>query len=84
MIAEVSNSQLDGDFPGLENIPEEHPEKVIIGQSPRQPRHSRRSSNDGFGSDLPLESSRIINSFRKMECVFETKSFHQVKKLHVV
>ncbi|XP_030457848.2 myosin-binding protein 7-like [Syzygium oleosum] len=88
MEQDPSNNQLDGDFPGLENIPE----KVIVGQSPRQPRHSRRSSNDGSGtfigiskdagSDLPLDSPRLTNSFKKMECVSETESFHQPKKLN--
>lgn len=88
MEQDPSNNQLDGDFPGLENIPE----KVIIGQSPRQPRHSRRSSNDGLGtlngigrdtrSDLPLASPRLTNSFKKMECVSETENFHLAKKLN--
>lgn len=78
MEQDPSNTQLDGDFPGLENIPE----KVIVGQSPRQPQHSRSSSNDGLGSDLPLDSPRLINSFKRMECVMETESPHQAKKLN--
>ncbi|XP_030531800.1 myosin-binding protein 7-like isoform X2 [Rhodamnia argentea] len=88
MEQDPSNNQMDGDFPGLENIPE----KVIVGQSPRQPRHSRRSSNDGLGtlngtsrdthSDLPLASPRLTNSFQKMECVSETENFYQAKKLN--
>ncbi|KAF8006873.1 hypothetical protein BT93_K1008 [Corymbia citriodora subsp. variegata] len=73
-----SNNQEDGDFPGLENIPE----KVIVGQSPRPPRHSRRSSIDDLASELPLDSPTLINSFKKMDCVSETESFHQAKKLN--
>ncbi|XP_022766902.1 myosin-binding protein 7 [Durio zibethinus] len=44
-------SQLDGDFPGTKNALE----KVIVGHSPRRPRHSRRLSTDSSNSFLVKE-----------------------------
>ncbi|XWS59329.1 hypothetical protein CRYUN_Cryun08bG0112500 [Craigia yunnanensis] len=44
-------SQLDGDFPGTKNLLE----KVIVGRSPRRPRHSRRLSTDSLNSVLVKE-----------------------------
>ncbi|KAE8684860.1 Myosin-binding protein 7 [Hibiscus syriacus] len=69
-------SQGDGCYPATKNVSE----KVIVGQSPRLPRHSRRHSGDSSNSDLPKEtgsefigdSPRFDNSFKKMEFVSET------------
>ncbi|XVE61343.1 hypothetical protein DITRI_Ditri06bG0031900 [Diplodiscus trichospermus] len=44
-------SQLDGDFPGTKNVLE----KVIVGHSPRRPRHSRMLSTDSLSSVLVKE-----------------------------
>ncbi|OMO51920.1 hypothetical protein CCACVL1_29496 [Corchorus capsularis] len=44
-------SQMDGDYPGTKNILE----KVIVGHSPRRPRHSMRFSTDSFNSVLGKE-----------------------------
>ncbi|KAB2096973.1 hypothetical protein ES319_A01G139700v1 [Gossypium barbadense] len=44
-------SELDGYFPGTKNVPE----KVIVGHSPRQSRHSRRLSSDSSTTFLAKE-----------------------------
>ncbi|XWS43305.1 hypothetical protein CRYUN_Cryun16bG0091600 [Craigia yunnanensis] len=44
-------SHLDGDVPGTKNVRE----KVIVGHSPRRPRHSRRLSTDSLNSVLVKE-----------------------------
>ncbi|XVF76023.1 hypothetical protein PTKIN_Ptkin13bG0234300 [Pterospermum kingtungense] len=56
-------SQLDGDFPATKNVLE----KVIVGHSPRRPRHSRRLSTDSsnsfrvkdIGSEFTSDSPRF-------------------------
>ncbi|XP_004494287.1 myosin-binding protein 7-like [Cicer arietinum] len=58
-------SQMNEDFCAKNII-----EKVIVGQSPRRNKHSRKFSCDSssFGPDLMLDSSpRINGSFRKMD-----------------
>ena len=80
-----SSSQLsrpNGDVTGTKNILE----KVIVGHSPRQPRHSRRLSTDSLNSVLVKEigseftgdspmlninSPRFNTSFKKMDLVSE-------------
>ncbi|KAE8726627.1 Myosin-binding protein 7 [Hibiscus syriacus] len=77
-----SGSQLDGEIPGTRNVFE----KVVVGHSPRRPRHSRRHSNDStnsffsremgseFISDSPkftFGSPRYNTSLKKMELVSE-------------
>lgn len=59
-----TNNQLDADFYGTKNILE----KVVVGQSPRRSRHSRKFSNDSsFFMGMPQvnESPRHASSFRK-------------------
>uniref|UniRef100_A0A5B6ZL07 GTD-binding domain-containing protein n=1 Tax=Davidia involucrata TaxID=16924 RepID=A0A5B6ZL07_DAVIN len=63
----------DGEFPSTKNVLE----KVIVGQSPRRPRHFRRFSTDSSGSffapvkemgpDFASDSPRLGSSFQKME-----------------
>ena len=78
-----NSSQLscpDGDVPGTKNILE----KVIVGHSPRQPRHSMRLSTDSLNSVLVKEigseftddspmfntnSPKFNTSFKKMDLV---------------
>ncbi|KAK8628835.1 hypothetical protein V6N13_009416 [Hibiscus sabdariffa] len=48
-----SSSQMDGSFPGTKNVLE----KVIVGQSPRRARHSRRFSTDSYNSLLAKETA---------------------------
>ncbi|MBA0849052.1 hypothetical protein Goshw_010661 [Gossypium schwendimanii] len=63
-------SQLDGYFPGTKNVPE----KVIVGHSPRQSRHSRRLSSDSsttfLAKEIPSEftgnSPRFISETDKI------------------
>ncbi|KAL4325340.1 hypothetical protein GQ457_11G008530 [Hibiscus cannabinus] len=62
-------SQQDGCFPGAKNVSE----KVIVGHSPRRPRHARGLSGDGSNSFPPKEMSsectgdspRFNTSFKK-------------------
>lgn len=72
-----SNSQLDGDFSGSKNISE----KVIVGHSPRRPRHSRKFSSDSpsframgreTGTELNGESPRFNTSFKKTDYVSQS------------
>ncbi|KDP36065.1 hypothetical protein JCGZ_08709 [Jatropha curcas] len=70
-----SSSQPDGEFSGAKNILE----KVIVGHSPRRPKHNRMLSGDSSssfmgmpreaGPDLATESPsfKFNNSFKKME-----------------
>lgn len=68
-------NQLDGDASGSKNVMD----KVIVGHSPRRPRHMRRFSSDSLNSvmETPKESAsefdspRINNSSRKMENISE-------------
>ncbi|GMJ12008.1 hypothetical protein like AT5G06560 [Hibiscus trionum] len=46
-------SQMDGCFPGTKNVSE----KVMVGHSPRRPRHARGLSGDGSNSFLPKETT---------------------------
>ncbi|TYH88062.1 hypothetical protein ES332_D01G161200v1 [Gossypium tomentosum] len=63
-------SQLDGYIPGTKNVPE----KVIVGHSPRQSRHSRRLSSDSsttfLAKEIPSEftgnSPRFISEMDKI------------------
>ncbi|KAK7284744.1 hypothetical protein RJT34_19497 [Clitoria ternatea] len=65
-------SQMDGDFSGKNML-----EKVIVGQSPRWSKHSRKFSCDSssFGPEYMMDSP----SFRKMDCVSE--DFSNLKKV---
>lgn len=68
------HSQPDGEFLATKNVLE----KVIVGHSPRFPRHLRRISTDSagsflangkeIGSDFAADSPRLGGSMRKMEC----------------
>ncbi|XP_021776025.1 myosin-binding protein 7-like [Chenopodium quinoa] len=62
--------QMNGDF-GSRNVLE----KVVVGQSPRRSRHSRRISTDSSGSvlgpDHTMDSPRFGTSFKKLDCVAE-------------
>ncbi|XP_022746455.1 myosin-binding protein 7-like isoform X2 [Durio zibethinus] len=84
-------SQLDGDFPGTKNILE----KVIVGHSPRRPRHLRRFSTDSLNSVLANEigseftgesprfnigSPRLNTSFKKMEFVSEMEEISSSRR----
>ncbi|KAK6232375.1 hypothetical protein SCA6_002448 [Theobroma cacao] len=51
-------SHVDGDFPGTKNVLE----KVIVGHSPRRPRHSRRVSTDSLNSVLAKEMGSEFTS----------------------
>ncbi|XP_044509125.1 myosin-binding protein 7-like isoform X2 [Mangifera indica] len=76
-------SQLDRDFSSGKNIFE----SVIVGQSPRRHKHSRRFSNDSSssymgmfketGSDFVTGSPRFNRSFKKME---QTEDFSTLRK----
>ena len=57
-------SQMDGEFNGKNII-----EKVIVGQSPRRNKHSRKFSCDSslFGPEFVPDSPRLNGSFRKMD-----------------
>ncbi|XVE75821.1 hypothetical protein DITRI_Ditri12bG0122600 [Diplodiscus trichospermus] len=78
-------SQLDGDFPGTKNVFE----KVIVGHSPRRPRHSRRFSTDSSNSFMAKEinseftgdSPRFNTSFKKMEFVSEMDEISSSRKM---
>ncbi|XVF07475.1 hypothetical protein REPUB_Repub06bG0142200 [Reevesia pubescens] len=79
-----SSSQLDGDFPGTKNVLE----KVIVGHSPRRPRHSRRLSTDSSNSFLAKEmaeftsdSPRFNTSFKKMEFVSEVDDISSSRRM---
>ncbi|XWS66534.1 hypothetical protein CRYUN_Cryun05aG0207900 [Craigia yunnanensis] len=85
-------NQLDGDFPGTKNVLE----KVIVGHSPRRPRHSRRLSTDSSNSFLAKEisseftgdsprfntsSPRFNTSFKKMEFVSEMDKISSSRRM---
>lgn len=81
-----SNSQLDGSFSGSKNSLE----KVVVGNSPRRSRHSRRFSNDSSpfaglvketAPDFSTEPPRPIGSFKKTEYVSHTEDYSNLKKL---
>lgn len=82
-----SNNQIDGDIPAAKNILE----KVIVGQSPRRPRHSRKLSTDSSSSflglpkesrpDFTTESPRPGTSFKKMEYVSQMEDYSNSRKL---
>ncbi|XP_044506195.1 myosin-binding protein 7-like isoform X2 [Mangifera indica] len=77
------NSHLDGNFSSGKNL-----EKVIIGQSPRPQKHSRRFSNDSSssymgmfketGSDSVTESPRFKSYVKKME---QTEDYSSLRKM---
>ncbi|XP_038904871.1 myosin-binding protein 7 [Benincasa hispida] len=74
-----SYNQLDGDFFGTKNVLE----KVIVGQSPRRPRHSRKFSNDSsFFMGMPQvnESPRYTSSFKK-EHVSQSDDYSNLRKM---
>ncbi|XP_022742796.1 myosin-binding protein 7-like [Durio zibethinus] len=85
-------SQLDGDFPGTKNVLE----KVIVGHSPRRPRHSMGLSTDSSNSFLAKEigseftgdsprfntnSPRFNTSFKKMEFVSELDEISSSRRM---
>lgn len=81
-----SNSQLDGNISGSKNSLE----KVVVGNSPRRSRHSRRFSNDSSpftgvvketGPDFSTEPPRPISSFKKTEYVSQTEDYLNLRKL---
>ncbi|GMI64695.1 hypothetical protein like AT5G06560 [Hibiscus trionum] len=87
-----SSSQLDGEIPGTRNVFE----KVVVGHSPRRPRHSRRLSTDStnsffsremgseFISDSPrftFGSPRYNTNFKKMELVSEMDEISSTRRM---
>lgn len=66
--------QMNGDFSSRNVL-----EKVIVGQSPRWTKHSRKVSTDSsgwglgrdMGPDQGMESPRFGTSFKKLDCVAE-------------
>lgn len=68
--------QMNGDFGSRKFL-----EKVVVGQSPRRSRHSRKFSTDssssvlGYGRDMgpdhTMDSPRYGTSFKKLDCVAE-------------
>lgn len=60
--------QMDGDFTGKNIL-----EKVIVGQSPRRGRHSRKFSCDSSSlcPEIMMDSPRLNGSFRKSDTVSE-------------
>ncbi|KAL0555241.1 hypothetical protein IC582_009180 [Cucumis melo] len=74
-----SYNQLDADYLGTKNVLE----KVIVGQSPRRPRHSSKFSNDSsFFTCMPQvnESPRYTSSFKK-EYVSQTEDYSNLRKM---
>ncbi|XP_052881129.1 myosin-binding protein 7 isoform X2 [Gossypium arboreum] len=87
-----SSNQLDGETPGTRNVFE----KVVVGHSPRRPRHSRKFSMDStnsfisremgseFISDSPrfnFGSPRFNTSFKKMELVSEMDEISSTRRM---
>ncbi|GAV57278.1 Zein-binding domain-containing protein [Cephalotus follicularis] len=78
-------SQLDGDFNGAKNVLE----KVIVGQSPRRPRHRRRFSTDSTNSFMGMgreagpdfESPRFNTIIKKMEYGLQTEDASNLRKM---
>ncbi|GMI84807.1 hypothetical protein like AT5G06560 [Hibiscus trionum] len=78
-------SQLDGCFPGTKNFSE----KVIVGHSPRQQRHSRGLSGDSSNTFLPKEisseftgdSPKFNTSFKKTEFVSEMDKISSSRRM---
>ena len=70
-------SQMDGDF-NTKNVIE----KVIVGQSPRRNKHSRKFSCDSssFAPEFVSDSPRITGSFRKMD-YNASEDFSNTKKM---
>ncbi|OWM79012.1 hypothetical protein CDL15_Pgr003183 [Punica granatum] len=84
-----SSIQFNSESPSARNIPE----KIIVGLSPRRPRHQRRFSADSsssffgtgrdVGSDLPTESPRLTNaSFKKMDYVSQPEEYSKLRKMN--
>lgn len=83
------SNQQDGDFSSAKNILD----KVIVGQSPRWPRHNRRFSMDSsssftgmsreMGADFATESPRfkVNNSTKKIDYVSETEDYSNLRKM---
>ncbi|XP_052210089.1 myosin-binding protein 7-like [Diospyros lotus] len=77
---------LDGDVSSAKSVFE----KVIVGQSPRPPRHFRRFSTESstsffatakeIGQYFAADSPRFAGSFRKMECS-QTEDFSNLRKV---
>ncbi|XP_021886918.1 myosin-binding protein 7-like [Carica papaya] len=82
-----SYNQLDGDFSGGKNVLE----KVIVGHSPRWPRHYRKLSTDSSGSfmgmakesnpEFTVESPKFNGSSRRMEHVSQTEDTSHLKRM---
>lgn len=73
-----SYNQLDADFSGKNVL-----EKVIVGQSPRRPRHSTKFSNDSsFFAGMPQvnESPRRVSSFKK-EYMSHSEDYSNLRKM---
>ncbi|KAF7818891.1 myosin-binding protein 7 [Senna tora] len=77
-----SHNQVDGDYMGKNIL-----EKVVVGQSPRHTRHSRKLSNDSssfvgmgreMGPDFLIDSPK---SFRKMDYVSQSEEHSNLRKV---
>ncbi|KAE8704618.1 Myosin-binding protein 7 [Hibiscus syriacus] len=88
-----NSSQLDGEIPGTRNVLE----KVVVGHSPRRPRHSRRHSTDStnsffsreMGSEFISDSPKFAfgspgynTSFKKMELVSEMDKILSLRRIN--
>lgn len=83
----TSNDQLDGDLPDAKNTAE----KVMVGQSPRRPRHLRRFSNDSSssflgmgrdnGNELAKDSPRPNISIKRMEYISRKDDYSNLRTL---
>ncbi|RDX97042.1 Myosin-binding protein 7, partial [Mucuna pruriens] len=69
-------SQMDGDFSAKSML-----EKVIVGQSPRRPKHSRKFSCDSFCPEYFMDSPRLSGSFKKIDCVSQSEDITNLKKV---
>ncbi|KAK7337352.1 hypothetical protein VNO77_17919 [Canavalia gladiata] len=71
-------SQMDGDFSGKNIL-----EKVIVGQSPRRTKHSRKFSWDSSSlvPEYVIDSPKLSSSFRKMDYFPQTEEFSNLKKV---
>ncbi|XP_061372123.1 myosin-binding protein 7 [Gastrolobium bilobum] len=70
-------SQMDGDFTGKNIL-----EKVVVGQSPRRTKHSRKFSCEStlLGPEF-MDSPKLNGSFRKMDYVLQSEDYSNSKKV---
>ncbi|KAJ1390673.1 GTD-binding domain [Sesbania bispinosa] len=68
-------SQMDGEFSGKNVL-----EKVIVGQSPRWTKHSRKFSCDSssLGPEFVIDSPKLNGSFKKTDYVSQSEDWKKV------